>query len=254
MFELGKPYSKADIYSVLKVPEDKQRGSWDTGYTPYENNWFFFCNIGVPGRTGHDYQNYFDGDLLISHAKLKSKIDHPSIKSIQSVETKKFIFYREDDLSDWIFAGMGTLVELQPGPPLRFVWQFNEPDEPRNERLAEEILPTEKFYEGSKRQVSVNIYERNPIAREKCIERYGLKCTVCSFDFEKMWGALGKGYIHVHHLNELSEIGKEYLLDPVTDLRPVCPNCHSMLHRRRPAYSIDELRALLTRQEKVEMK
>ena len=244
MFELGKQYRKIEIYSILDVPEDKQRGSWDTGFTPYEGNWYFFCNIGTPGRTGHDYRNYFAGDFLVSHARLNSKIDHPSIKSIQSQETKKFIFYREDDLSDWTFAGIGTLVEMQNTSPIKFIWQFNELDEDRPERLPEEVLPSEKFYEGAKRQVSVNLYERNPHARQKCIDAHGLICAVCSFSFEKIWGTLGKGYIHIHHLKELSEIGEEYLLDPVNALRPVCPNCHAMLHRKRPAYSIAELQVL----------
>jgi predicted HNH restriction endonuclease len=43
----------------------------------------------------------------------------------------------------------------------------------------------------------------------------------------------------------LSEIGGEYIVDPVADLRPVCPNCHAVLHRRIPAYSIEEVRVFL---------
>lgn len=50
-----------------------------------------------------------------------------------------------------------------------------------------------------------------------------------------------EGLIHVHHLKPLGEVGEGYLLDPVADLRPVCPNCHAMLHRRKPALGIDEL-------------
>ncbi|MEI8372579.1 MAG: hypothetical protein WCJ35_07065 [Planctomycetota bacterium] len=37
--------------------------------------------------------------------------------------------------------------------------------------------------------------------------------------------------------------GKEYKVDPVNDLRPVCANCHAILHRLKPAYSIDEVKA-----------
>ena len=53
------------------------------------------------------------------------------------------------------------------------------------------------------------------------------------------------GFIHVHHLRQLSEIRKEYLVDPIKDLRPVCPNCHAVLHLRNPAYSIEEVLAFL---------
>jgi len=31
----------------------------------------------------------------------------------------------------------------------------------------------------------------------------------------------------------------------ILDLRPVCPNCHAMLHKRTPAISIEELQGLM---------
>jgi Predicted restriction endonuclease len=65
---------------------------------------------------------------------------------------------------------------------------------------------------------------------------------VCGFDFEKRYGAIGVGFIHVHHLVDIASIGGRYQVDPVRDLRPVCPNCHAMLHREKPALSIQELK------------
>jgi 5-methylcytosine-specific restriction enzyme A len=53
--------------------------------------------------------------------------------------------------------------------------------------------------------------------------------------------------MHVHHLKELSTVGVGYEVDPLEDLRPVCPNCHAMLHRRRPAFAPEELRLMLRR-------
>ncbi len=63
-FQVGRSYTKNDIYLVCKVPEQKQKGNWNTGYTSYNGDWFIFCNVGVPGRTGHDYENSFVGDEL----------------------------------------------------------------------------------------------------------------------------------------------------------------------------------------------
>jgi len=94
--------------------------------------------------------------------------------------------------------------------------------------------------EGSKKTVTVNSYERNPKARSECIKRYGVSCTVCGFNFESIYGQRGKGFIYVHHLVPVSDIGDEYEINPITDLRPVCPNCHAMLHRKRNI-SIEEL-------------
>jgi len=88
--------------------------------------------------------------------------------------------------------------------------------------------------EGTKKPVTVNIYERNPKARKLCLEKYGYVCSVCEFDFEKKYGDIGKNFIHVHHLKSLHEIGNAYEVNPIKDLRPVCPNCHAMLHRKNP--------------------
>jgi 5-methylcytosine-specific restriction protein A len=68
---------------------------------------------------------------------------------------------------------------------------------------------------------------------------------VCGLDFEERYGKLGKGFIHVHHIVEISKIGKKYKVDPKKDLRPVCPNCHAMLHRNFKVMSIDGLKAIL---------
>jgi hypothetical protein len=114
------------------------------------------------------------------------------------------------------------------------------------EPLADEIDDSGPIYEGAKYQVIVNVYERDPEARRKCITEYGANCFVCGFSFGATYGKVVDGFIHVHHLRPLSEIGEEYEVIPVEDLRPVCPNCHAVLHRRVPAYSIAEVQAFLS--------
>jgi len=101
------------------------------------------------------------------------------------------------------------------------------------------------YVEGAVESVIVNAYERDQVARQACIFHYGTRCQVCRFDFGERYGEVGKGFIHVHHLIPLSEIRAQYRVDPVDDLRPVCPNCHAMLHRTSPPLKIDELRARL---------
>jgi len=103
----------------------------------------------------------------------------------------------------------------------------------------------ENLYEGAKKQVCVNSYERNRGARDRCVKYYGARCIICGFDFEKMYGEVGRNVIHVHHLKPLSEIGETYTVDPIKDLRPVCPNCHVIIHKKNPAYSIDEVMAMI---------
>ena len=117
-----------------------------------------------------------------------------------------------------------------------------------DEDFPETIESNPEIYEGIKKQVSVNKYERSSIARAKCIEAHGYICKVCSFDFEKVYGPLGKDFIHVHHIVPIHTIGKNYKINYVNDLIPVCPNCHAMLHRKIDGklYSVFELKALLT--------
>ena len=108
---------------------------------------------------------------------------------------------------------------------------------------SENLYPeevTKNLREGSKKIISVNSYERNPKARTECIKKYGVNCSVCGFNFESTYGKRGEGFIHVHHLVPVSDIGDEYEINPITDLRPVCPNCHAMLHRKGNI-SIEEL-------------
>lgn len=100
----------------------------------------------------------------------------------------------------------------------------------------------EAHYEGAARTVQVNIYERNEAARRKCIQHHGSTCQVCSVNLVDVYGPLAQGYIQVHHLRPISEIGATYQVDPIHDLIPVCPNCHAMLHRNRPPFTPDELR------------
>lgn len=125
----------------------------------------------------------------------------------------------------------------------------------QNSSITEFTLPDElsnatSFYEGTKHQITVNAYERNSQARQICIDHYGSKCIVCEFNFADKYGKVGDGYIHVHHIKPLSEISERYQIDPIQDLRPVCPNCHAMLHRNKPAFSIDELKNIIHEKQK----
>lgn len=119
-----------------------------------------------------------------------------------------------------------------------------------NTPIALEIPEQElkDLFEGAKKQIIINAYERNPKARQLCIKKYGYKCCVCGFEFKDFYGDIGIGYIEVHHIKPLNEINKKYTVDPVNDLRPICPNCHSMLHRSN--ISIDSLRAIVQKNRK----
>ncbi|WP_442768176.1 HNH endonuclease [Acinetobacter bohemicus] len=112
----------------------------------------------------------------------------------------------------------------------------------------EENISTQKMsplLEGNLKTIIVNAFERNPIARKQCLEFYGTSCLCCGFDFYKTYGVIGQNYIHVHHIIPISKIRKNYQVDPIKDLIPLCANCHAMIHRTTPALSIDKLKEII---------
>ena len=102
-----------------------------------------------------------------------------------------------------------------------------------------------RYPEGKLKKTTMRSYDRDPVARQKCLEIYGYRCHVCHFRFSDMYGDWGHEYIEVHHLNPLGEGDGERETDPKEDLRPVCANCHRMLHHKRPVKSISELKQII---------
>ncbi|MCP4545399.1 MAG: HNH endonuclease [bacterium] len=111
--------------------------------------------------------------------------------------------------------------------------------------LPEEIVQSGPLVEGAVRSIMVNAYERSPEARRRCIEAHGTACSICRCSFGAVYGLEADGYIHVHHVRPLSEVNGEYVVDPVNDLRPVCPNCHAVLHLGGQCRSIEEVRRMV---------
>lgn len=107
--------------------------------------------------------------------------------------------------------------------------------------------------EGNKIRYYVTKYERNPKYRAQAIKIHGCICQTCGFDFGKMYGYLGEGYIEVHHIKPLYSLEEEMVPDPETDMICLCSNCHRMIHRHRTSImSPEELIRQLDRQRRNE--
>lgn len=104
-------------------------------------------------------------------------------------------------------------------------------------------IPTK---EGKKRAVYTTKYERNPANRAAAIAAHGTVCMACGFDFGKVYGKYGEGYIEVHHAKPLFENETEVTPDPENDLICLCANCHRMVHHyKNKVLSLDELRSII---------
>ncbi len=164
---------------------------------------------------------------------LNMAIDSSTVSSEEDVKTISKRLSETDTPNDY----KNNLVSALGGY-LRYVSEadsvFVSPDE---------IANPDKYAEGAKKKITVNAFERDVRARNKCIEIHGTDCTICGMNFEEMYGPVGIGYIHVHHIKPLSEVTESYSVNPETDLIPVCPNCHVMLHRFQDDMTIEALKA-----------
>ena len=94
---------------------------------------------------------------------------------------------------------------------------------------------------------------RNTFARKKCLEYYfpdnkNYTCILCGFDFGKQYGTFGEKYIEVHHIESHTTKSKtkgEHEIDPTKELIPICSNCHSIIHREKPAVSIEKMTEII---------
>ena len=104
-------------------------------------------------------------------------------------------------------------------------------------------------YEGRRSLRTHLSIERDPMlaARKKhsvLVTQSRLKCEVCGFDFEQRYGSIGHGFAEVHHKDPLaSSTGRRRV--GLKQVAIVCSNCHRMLHRGDPVFSLTELRTRL---------
>jgi len=103
--------------------------------------------------------------------------------------------------------------------------------------------------EGGRNLVTHHRIERSSkmvAAKRKAVlaVRGALACEVCRFDFLQFYGPVGLDYCEVHHLTPLADLTQKQTTR-LEDLAIVCSNCHRMLHRGRPCFTIHELKQQL---------
>ncbi len=228
----SKNIKKGDRVFLIRVAENP-KGIMGSGYAKSSHymapHW-----DGTPGKT----TNYIDIEFDILINPESNKIF--GLDLIRKVDLKNF--------QQWFPQQSGISIKPEIIDELESNW-FNFITENKligtsfvTNDVAREVVET--YFEGKSKEVIQTRYERNPQARKTCLEHHGFTCQICDFNFEFYFGELGRGFIHVHHINPIATIGHEYKIDPQNDLIPVCPNCHVMIHAKRPAFSIEEIRNL----------
>lgn len=100
-------------------------------------------------------------------------------------------------------------------------------------------------FEGAEKKSVIIRRERNPRNRLLSLRLHGYVCQICQIDHRQIYGEAG-AVLEIHHLEPLSNIGMPRVYDPETDLLPLCPTCHRVVHSRRPVpWTPQEVREMM---------
>lgn len=145
-------------------------------------------------------------------------------------------------LEDGSMAETAPIMRFEKLEKGQYLIDFFLPGEIVKDVRAEDHEEAAARPEGALKEFYGKRYERDPRNRRTAIEYHGLRCKVCGFSFSDFYGARGEGFIEIHHIKPLGAIKKREAVNPITDLLPVCANCHRMIHRRiEDVLSIEEL-------------
>ncbi len=160
----------------------------------------------------------------------------------QDLATHLTMVYRPGRRGDSRIEGLDWYIEyLNSSQPTETP---SLPCQTRHVRLATPEM------EGKHIKKERTFIQRNHEARKKCIEHFGCKCAACGLVMSNTYGEIGEGFIEVHHLNPIHLFDDAHTVNYLTDLIPMCPNCHAMIHKLEDPGDIDVLRHLIKENDK----
>jgi hypothetical protein len=218
--------TRQELEKVFKIDQIVPSGGPRSKLRIHQISEDWFSVIPVYGKLQQPQRMYFDqlAAVIDGFSEIDPKRIEPTIQPVLTSRGLK----KENTTENYLYG---------------FARAYRDATRDDPDPLAEEILDPALYSEGAKKTVVVNAYERSSAARTMCLRAHGTNCCVCKVDLATIYGEIGKGFIHVHHLNPVAAQGGAYILDPIKDLRPVCPNCHAMLHRTVAILTPEQLQA-----------
>lgn len=124
-FDKQRLYTRGDIAEIIGLPAGRRSGGdWMTGYAHHNGEFFIFCNIGVAGTTGDDYDNRWVGTELHWWGKWHSHLGQPRFSQLLSPGATVHIFHRKDTRAPFAYAGLGRASSVKGERPVKVVWSF----------------------------------------------------------------------------------------------------------------------------------
>jgi len=199
-----------------------------------------YCEVLTPKQAEYAFQEFKRRERinkLVDDVKLVGGNPFPLVNANSYFENIFNIRFRVEDVK--VLEGNRPSLNAD----YYSLYKFDDVDIPSG--FPDEVDDPQTYPEGKRKQYFVNVYERDQRARKVCLKKWGHDCYVCGMNFLRVYGPMGKEFIHVHHIKPLSEVREQYEVDGAKDLRPVCPNCHAMLHHGKHPLGIEELRTHL---------
>ena len=221
-----------------------------------------------------DFKSYFDVTNLVKGEARRIYLVFKGITYVSRIEldnqNRTRLFWDNklseiihNRLPEWAKISLEGSLEKNNAPDLRFVKSKIEKNtygvdliNQNTISLNSEILSSiengthDEIKEDKRTYTNSKVYERDFYLRREAIRIHGIKCTICGFDFENTYGKHGIGFIEIHHIIPHCTSISIIDVNPITDLVPLCSNCHSMIHRNRNSIlSIVQLKTML-KQEK----
>jgi hypothetical protein len=237
-FFLSKYGEKPERNGNILPPYELKTESWKAAYNIFYESLSNGRSLISFRRTLKNTRDEFDSHLPENGRVGWFKDKKP--KKLSPIAERVFKEFNELERGEiWQIIKVYTDLEI-----IEYKDQFSELEAIQFE---EEIGIQEVFTEGGLKFIKINKYERSPKARKLAIKIHGKACQVCGFNFEKVYGEWGKGFIEVHHLIPVSKMTNEkYQVDPKVDLAVLCSNCHRMVHRKAgKVLTLEELKSLL---------
>ena len=198
-------YSFTAGTSLLSHGATCKNWAWSWAFVNHENRSVIFgawdenvCSIG---------ELILDIDWKYGGKNNRKKSAFPeALEYIGLIEKRRYSLYtfsmiyseRESHENGDFIAKIGG---FDPVLRLRYLYYENGKWYAVNILLSEIVSGLDEYIEGEKKEVLVNSYERNPMARAACLLIHGLDCKICGLNFKKIYGDIGEGFIHVHHLS-----------------------------------------------------
>lgn len=177
-----------------------------------------------------DLSRKMDEELrgFLSDVLNKRGYDSELIKSVEEprVDTKRIIEDDTDENTEKRFKDVDETLKSKSPDVLEGI-----------ERVKEAV-----FISKSRNRKIVDEKKRNS----------NYTCEVCGFNFEKMYGDIGKKFIVAHHLRPIGIRGEKGEITRQEDIALVCENCHRMLHIRGPhesPYTLEELKNRISKEK-----